>query len=381
MTRKPGAYPAPPGATSRRLEWAFLPPHLRAYVERRCGSPVVEAISQTSGFTPGFASVLVCEDGSRHFVKAASVKAQRMFADSYREEGRKLAALPASVPAPRLLWMLDDDWVVLGIEHVEAGCPEPAVATGRPRRDPGRAGGGRGRADPGADGAGHLRRASSPRSSTAGRTSAPCTTCRTSTRPRHWPGGTPRSARATPSCTPTSAPTTCSSTPPAKAWLVDWNWPVAGAPWLDSLFTLIGPRGDGLDVDAVIASRRLLRDVPAEAVDIVLALVIGLLPVRLRPARPAHVAVPPRAPALAGRGLLGLAGRAARLVNRPAIRSAPGRSRHTCHRSAPRAATCRRTRFGRSRAPAVVSPLACPAPPRTSDSVRGRAVGSRPPVF
>ena len=60
-----------------------------------------------------------------------------------------------------------------------------------------------------------------------------------------------------------------------KAWLVDWNWPVTGAPWLDSLFTLIGPRGDGLDVDAVIASRRLLRDVPAEAVDIVLALVTG----------------------------------------------------------------------------------------------------------
>ena len=136
MNRKPGAYPAPPGATSRRLEWAFLPPHLRAYVERRCGSPVVEAISQTSGFTPGFASVLVCEDGSRHFVKAASVKAQRMFADSYREEGRKLAALPASVPAPRLLWMLDDDWVVLGIEHVEARSAAPAVAAGRPRRRP-----------------------------------------------------------------------------------------------------------------------------------------------------------------------------------------------------------------------------------------------------
>ena len=123
MHLEPGAYPAPPGATSRRLEWTFLPPHLRAYVERRCGSPVVEAISQTSGFTPGFASVLVCADGSRHFVKAASVKAQRLFADSYREEGRKLAALPASVPAPRLLWMLDDDWVVLGIEHVEARMP------------------------------------------------------------------------------------------------------------------------------------------------------------------------------------------------------------------------------------------------------------------
>ena len=99
-------YPAPHGKTARRLEWAFLPPNLRAWIERKCGSPVVSAISQTSGFTPGFASVLVCEDGSRHFVKAASVRAQRMFADSYREEARKLAALPVGVPAPRLLWHL-----------------------------------------------------------------------------------------------------------------------------------------------------------------------------------------------------------------------------------------------------------------------------------
>jgi len=113
MSRAPLApYPAPHGRTAQRLEWAFLPPNLRAYIERKCGSAVVSATSQTGGFTPGFASVLVCEDGSRHFVKAASVKAQRMFAESYREEARKLAGLPQSVPAPRLLWHLDDDWVL-----------------------------------------------------------------------------------------------------------------------------------------------------------------------------------------------------------------------------------------------------------------------------
>ena len=55
----------------------------------------------------------------------------------------------------------------------------------------------------------------------------------------------------------------------------DWNWPAVGAAWLDSLFLLIGPRGDGLDVDAVVAARPLTRDVPAEHVDAVLALVIG----------------------------------------------------------------------------------------------------------
>ena len=38
---------------------------------------------------------------------------------------------------------------------------------------------------------------------------------------------------------------------------------------------LIGPRGDGLDVESVIAARPLLRDVPAEHIDTVLALLVG----------------------------------------------------------------------------------------------------------
>ena len=84
---------------------------------------MVDAASQGGGFTPGFASVLTCADGSRHFVKAASTKAQKLFAGSYREEARKLQALPPGVPAPRLLWLLDDDWVVLGIEYVEGRTP------------------------------------------------------------------------------------------------------------------------------------------------------------------------------------------------------------------------------------------------------------------
>ena len=50
-----------------------------------------------------------------------------------------------------------------------------------------------------------------------------------------------------------------------KVWMCDWNWPVLGAAWLDSLFMLIGPRGDGLDVEPVIAARPLLRDVPRRA--------------------------------------------------------------------------------------------------------------------
>ena len=101
-----------------------LPRRVRDAIEERTGAPGGEAESRTSGFTPGFASVLTCEDGSRHFVKAASTKAQRMFAEAYREEARKLAALPSEAPAARLLWTLDvDDWFALGLEHVESRQP------------------------------------------------------------------------------------------------------------------------------------------------------------------------------------------------------------------------------------------------------------------
>lgn len=116
--------PLPHGRTARRLEWSLLPPALRALVERRIGSPVACAASAGSGFTPGFASVLHCEDDSRHFVKAASKKAQRPFADAYREEIRKLRALPAGLPVPRLLWSHEDElWVVLELEYVEGRVP------------------------------------------------------------------------------------------------------------------------------------------------------------------------------------------------------------------------------------------------------------------
>ena len=115
----------PHGRTARRLEWTHLPPAVRALVERHLGSPVATAESQGAGFTPGFASRLTGEDGSRLFVKAASKKAQAPFAESYAEEVRKLALLPAGLPVPQLLWSHEDDlWIVLGFECVDARPPK-----------------------------------------------------------------------------------------------------------------------------------------------------------------------------------------------------------------------------------------------------------------
>lgn len=280
MSRAPLApYPAPHGKTAQRLEWGFLPPNLRAWIERKCGSTVVSAISQTGGFTPGFASVLVCEDGSRHFVKAASVKAQRMFADSYREEARKLGALPPAVPAPRLLWFLDDDWVVLGIEYVAARAPHrPWVVEDL---------------DAVLDALEEVADAVTPPPAglaldAAAADFAPLVEGWAGLRAVRTDLDASQLAEAEALARryaevvdgDTLVHTDIRSDnvlidPDGRALVCDWNWPVRGAAWFDSFAALIGPRGEGMDVDAVIASRRLLKDVDPEALDITLALYVG----------------------------------------------------------------------------------------------------------
>jgi aminoglycoside phosphotransferase (APT) family kinase protein len=266
----------PHGRTAQRLEWAHLPRAVRAQIEARCGSPVVEAESQRGGFTPGFASVLTCADGSRHFVKAASTAAQRAFAASYREEARKLRALPESVPAPRILWTVDEDWVVLGIEYVESRAPRrpwradeldlclDALETVAQVLTP---------APPGLE------------LDPIGDELAAWPAFWETVRGRHdLPHADEAAALAAGFARVVTGDTLVHVdvrddnvllTTDGRALFCDWNWPAAGAPWLDSLFVLIGPRGDGLDVESVITSRPLLRGVPADHIDRVLALVTG----------------------------------------------------------------------------------------------------------
>ncbi|KAA1426213.1 hypothetical protein [Nocardioides antri] len=271
MTAVPLPTRIPHGRTARRLEWRFLPPHIRSEVERRVGSPVTDAVSQTGGFTPGFASVLTCADGSRHFVKAASTVAQRMFADAYREEARKLRLLPAGTPAPRLQWVHDaDDWVVLGFEHVEGRAPQrPWVPD-------------------------ELAAASAMAVEIARLlTPAPDGVDRAVDEFASWPAlwdrtDHPRAAECGALAAQYAAVVDGDTLvhtdirddnllvrPDGTVVMCDWNWPVAGASWLDSLFLLIGPRGDGLDVEAHIATHPLLSAVEPEQIDVVIALVLG----------------------------------------------------------------------------------------------------------
>ncbi len=269
----------PHGRTARRREWAPLPPHNPAVVGRRLGAPVVDARSQAAGFTPGFASVLTCADDSRHFVKAASTKAQRVFANSYREEARKLAALPPGVPAPRLLWHLDDDWVVLGTEYVAGRAPA------RPWR--------RSELDALLDALEQVADALTPPPAGLALDSAEdefaplldgwpgIRASRTDLDPAHLAEAEALARRyAEVIGGNTLVHTDIRSDnviidADGLAQICDWNWPVRGAAWFDSLAALRGPRGEGIDVDEVIAGRRLLRELDPEAIDITLALYVG----------------------------------------------------------------------------------------------------------
>jgi len=267
--------PIPHGSTARRLDWQLLPPMVRRLVEDRFGTTVVEAVSAGAGYTPGCASVLTGADGRRMFLKAASRRAQRPFADAYREEIRKLRWLPSGLPVPRLLWSHEDDlWVLLALEHVDGGhparpwdraeldaCLDTLELLAQTLTPPPLA------LDTFADehagfldGWAHVRR----------------------TMP-DWPhlddavalaSRFPEATRGN-TLVHTDARDDNFLLTSGRAYLCDWNWPVVGAAWIDTVCLLLTAAGDGLDADAVLAARPLTRNVNADDVDSLLALLCG----------------------------------------------------------------------------------------------------------
>ncbi|MFI0941939.1 aminoglycoside phosphotransferase family protein [Streptomyces sp. NPDC021020] len=120
-----------PEARGVRVAWEAVPGGVRAAVEGRLGARVVRAATQSAGFSPGVAARLVLADGRRAFVKAVSEAQNPESPGIHRDEVRIARALPAGVPAPRLLADLDlDGWVVLLFEDIEGRLPaqpwEPA---------------------------------------------------------------------------------------------------------------------------------------------------------------------------------------------------------------------------------------------------------------
>ncbi|MFD1931367.1 aminoglycoside phosphotransferase family protein [Nonomuraea mangrovi] len=124
-----------PPASGVRLPWEQVPAELRGQVAEFLGGRVVEAVTQTGGFSPAAAVRLKLDDGRRAFVKACGSSPNPTSIEIYRAEARIAAALPGQVPAPRLLTSFDTgDWVVLVFEDVEGSHPAMPWRDGELRR-------------------------------------------------------------------------------------------------------------------------------------------------------------------------------------------------------------------------------------------------------
>lgn len=118
MTTRPGAAGGP------RSDWSEVPERVRTGVDHLLGSPVVSAVNQQGGFSPGPAVRVRCADGSTAFVKAAGLTLNPESPGLHRAEGRNAACLPATAPAPRLRGVYDDgDWVALVFDEIDGRMP------------------------------------------------------------------------------------------------------------------------------------------------------------------------------------------------------------------------------------------------------------------
>lgn len=272
----------PVRATARRPVWSDLPGAVRQVITGQAGAGVVDHWSTGTGFTPGFASRLTLADGRRLFVKAASTGYDRLhgwqLSDTYREEARKLALLPAGIGSPSLLWTVDEavedeTWVILGFRYVDGRPPrrpwtsyELALVTD------------------------HLARIA-PLLTVVPAGLEPVTfgddfgewpdwLTHAANRdgPSHWLDAVGTLAE--------ESVERCSGTglshmdlrddnilidARSRVWICDWNFPMLAAPWVDLVTVLMSARGDGLEVEPVLESHPLTCDVEPRSVDALLA--------------------------------------------------------------------------------------------------------------
>ncbi|MCP2306328.1 Phosphotransferase enzyme family protein [Actinokineospora globicatena] len=112
------------GDGGTRMSWGEVPQHVRARIERALGEPVVTAVSQAGGFSPGLAVRVGLGSGRRVFVKAVGSGVNSVAPRLCRREIAVAGRLPEGLPVPRLLWSDDDgDWVTLVFEDVEGRTP------------------------------------------------------------------------------------------------------------------------------------------------------------------------------------------------------------------------------------------------------------------
>ena len=278
-----GGIVVPVRATARRPLWSDLPSGVQQLVTGSAGVSVVDAVPTGTGFTPGFASRLVLEDGSSIFVKAASSADDKLhgwpLSDAYREEVRKLTLLPDGISAPAMYWHHDVEiegirWLIAAFEYVE----------GTPPRRPWRL-----------DQLNRVLDMLAAISPALTRVPASInletvdehlmkgfdermTLLRATTYDSRWLDTVERLCRDGSGLLAGHSivhmdlrdDNVLLSTD-GRVWFVDWNWPVAGAQWIDMVCLLLSARGDGQDVESILAEHVLTCDVESTAINSLLA--------------------------------------------------------------------------------------------------------------
>jgi hypothetical protein len=107
-----------------RLPWAEVDGGVRDAVHLALGSPIVEAVNQWGGFSPGTGARCRLADGRRCFVKASSLHLNEQSVTLYRQEADRHRQLPEAVGAARL-WHVHDDgrWIVLVFDEIDGVMP------------------------------------------------------------------------------------------------------------------------------------------------------------------------------------------------------------------------------------------------------------------
>ena len=118
-----------PPAEGSRVEWADVPEQVRAAIEGACGATVAEAATAPGGFSPGLAARVLCADGRRWFVKAASGQVNSDTPRLHRQEARVLGDLDSLImsgrlPVPRLRATVEHgSWFALILDDVDGRHP------------------------------------------------------------------------------------------------------------------------------------------------------------------------------------------------------------------------------------------------------------------
>ncbi|MBG6093060.1 phosphotransferase [Actinomadura viridis] len=262
------------------MEWPALPPGIRLAIEERLGSPVVGSETCHGGFSPGMAALVTCADGAGYFVKAVNADLNPVSPGMYREEAAYSAAMPDGIPAPRLRHVHDDgEWIALVFDAVIGSSPEVPWKAADVRRLMRTT-----ELLTAAPVSGDLAAIPSVRERLESSFHAYHRLAETPHRLSAWERrNIERLTKAADDALECVAgeflvhldlrADNIVVAHDGAAYIVDWAWASAGAPWLDKVSLLVNVATYGGDPEPYVAGDRLLASVPPEHID---AFLIGL---------------------------------------------------------------------------------------------------------